>query len=57
VGSGRFDDPTEEFRVLYAATQRRAAFIETLAPFRLSLEALAVLRGVTGTKEPVPLGP
>lgn len=55
MGSGRFDDPSGEFRVLYAAAQRRAAFIETLAPFRSSLEALAVLQGVTGAEEPLPM--
>jgi hypothetical protein len=43
-GSGRFDDPRNAFRVLYAATRRRGAFLETLAAFRPSLEALARLR-------------
>lgn len=59
MGSGRFDDHAGEFRVLYAAAQRRAAFIETLAPFRLSLEALAALQGVINTGElpPVPMVP
>lgn len=55
VGSGRFDDPARDFRVLYAAAQRRAAFIETLATFRPSLEALAALQEVTGTEEPLPV--
>jgi RES domain len=59
VGSGRFDDPVGEFRVLYAAAQRRAAFIETLAPFRPSLEALVALQGVMNTDEllPIPVVP
>jgi RES domain len=41
VGAGRFDDPQREFRVLYAAAQRRGAFVETMAQFRPLLEALA----------------
>jgi len=56
VGSGRFDDPHGEFRVLHATVQRRAAFIETLAPFRPSLEvlaALAAMEGMTNAEEPV----
>lgn len=40
VGAGRFDDPLREFRVLYAAEQRLACFIETLAPFRPDLDWL-----------------
>jgi hypothetical protein len=45
VGGGRFDDPRREFRVLYAAAQRRGAFVETLAQFRPALHALARLQG------------
>jgi hypothetical protein len=55
VGDGRFDDPRREFRVLYAG-QRRACFLETLAGFRLSVEALAALRQVTGSQERSPRG-
>jgi hypothetical protein len=54
AGSGRFDDPAGEFRVLYAANQRRGAFIETLAPFRRSLPALASLEGVGNSDEDLP---
>jgi hypothetical protein len=54
VGSGRFDDPAGEFRVLHATVERRAAFIETLARFRPSLEALAALEAVTNSDEPLP---
>jgi len=55
VGGGRFDDPQREFRVLYAG-QRRACFLETLAAFRPSVEALAALQQVTGSQEPMPRG-
>jgi len=55
TGGGRFDDPQREFRVLYTG-QRRACFLETLAPFRPSLEALAALQKVTGGQEPSPRG-
>jgi hypothetical protein len=54
AGSGRFDDPAGEFRVLYATVQRRAAFVEILARFRPSLEALAALEAVTNSDEPLP---
>lgn len=53
IGGGRFDDPQGEFRVLYAG-QRRACFLETLASFRPSVEALAALQQVTGSQEPLP---
>jgi hypothetical protein len=46
AGGGRFDDPQGQFRVLYAAAQRRGAFVETLARFRPSIESLAHL-GIT----------
>jgi hypothetical protein len=36
VGDSRFDDPARRFRVLYAG-DRRACFLETLAPFRPGL--------------------
>lgn len=54
VGSGRFDDPVGEFRVLYATAQRRTAFLETLAQFRPSLDVLAALQAVENTNEPMP---
>jgi hypothetical protein len=45
VGTGRFDDPRRpsQFRVLYAAEERLAAFVETLQKWRPSMEALAAL--------------
>jgi hypothetical protein len=54
VGSGRFDDPAGEFRVLYATARRRTAFIETLERFRPSLDVLAALQAVENTNEPMP---
>lgn len=54
VGGGRFDDPRREFRVLYAAAQRRGAFVETLARFRPVLEVLARLQRVAGGGEQLP---
>jgi len=53
-GHGRFDDPKREFRVLYAAAQRRGAFVETLAQFRPLLAALARLEELVGADEPIP---
>jgi hypothetical protein len=52
--SNRFDDPTatigrppaERFRTIYCATQRVAAFAETLAHFRPSIPLLAQLAAV-----------
>lgn len=54
VGSGRFDDPVGEFRVLYATAQRRIALLESLARFRPSLDVLAALQAVENTNEPIP---
>jgi RES domain len=33
-GAGRFDDPENEFGVIYAAPERRACFLETLDAYR-----------------------
>lgn len=55
IGDGRLDDPQRRFRVLYAAAQRRGAFIETLARFRPSLEFLARAAEVTGSDESLPV--
>ena len=41
----RYDDPEGEYRVLYAAAQRRGAFLETLARFRADLQLIAELAG------------
>ena len=39
----RYDDPEGEYRVLYAAAQRRGAFLETLARFRPDPQLIAEL--------------
>jgi len=52
IGSGRFDDLRRQFRVLYAAAQRRGAFIETLARVRPSLEYLASVNAITSSERP-----
>jgi hypothetical protein len=39
----RYDDPEGEYRVLYAAGQRRGAFLETLARFRADQHLIAEL--------------
>ena len=51
VGGERYDDPLREYRVLYAAQQRRGAFLEVLAQFRTDLELLSeeARRGVPGS--------
>jgi hypothetical protein len=41
TGGGRFDHPSGEYLVLYAAEQRRGAFIETLDSFRPAITDLA----------------
>jgi hypothetical protein len=44
----RYDDPAGEYRVLYAAGQRRGAFLETLARFRVDLQLVAELDAIEG---------
>jgi hypothetical protein len=39
----RYDDPAGEYRVLYAAGERRGAFLETLARFRIDVALVAEL--------------
>jgi RES domain-containing protein len=56
VGGGRFDDPQRTFRTLYAAEQRLTCFVELLAAFRPSPEALSQLRRVSGTEDPYTFG-
>jgi hypothetical protein len=41
LGHGRYDDPLGRVPVLYAATERIAAFMETLDQFRFDLAAMA----------------
>jgi hypothetical protein len=56
TGQNRFDDPNRQFRTIYAAEQRLACFVETLVPFRISLEWLAAVEqvrpGIYGNDEP-----
>jgi hypothetical protein len=47
----RFDDPEGEYRVLYAAGQRRGAFLETLARFRVDLQLVAELGAIAGDED------
>lgn len=54
MGSGRFDDPARQFRVVYAAAQRRGALVESLAPLRAKVQGLAALRGIRASGEPLP---
>jgi hypothetical protein len=44
--SGRYNDPQGSFRVLYTASQRRAAFLETLQVFRPALHDLAQVQSL-----------
>lgn len=48
----RYDDPEASYRVLYASSQRMAAFLETLARFRPDLAVLAELEQIDGDDEP-----
>jgi hypothetical protein len=44
----RYDDPAGEYRVLYAAGERRGAFLETLARFRVDLQLVAEMDAIDG---------
>jgi hypothetical protein len=55
VGTGRFDDPRREFRVLYAASRRRTVFVESLARFRHDPRVLASARQIAHSGEPLPV--
>jgi hypothetical protein len=56
AGKGRYDHPDAAFLTLYAAEQRRGAFVETLDAFRPAVADLAVARalpeGDSGVEEP-----
>ncbi|HSH78952.1 MAG TPA: hypothetical protein VLA19_10520 [Herpetosiphonaceae bacterium] len=63
VGGNRFDDPRcgEEgvdtdgcLRVIYAASQRAGAYVETIARYRIDLELLAGLEDVEDDEPPDP---
>lgn len=55
IGGSRFDDPRNQFRVLYLAEQRVGCFVESLAGFRLDIDLLARLFGVSGAAGPLPV--
>jgi hypothetical protein len=55
-GRERFDDPLGEFAVLYAAEQRVACFVETLAVYRPPLEHVAAMRRFWRGRTPPRLG-
>lgn len=51
----RFDDPSGTYRVLYAATEREGAYIETLARFWPDPSIVTALRTIdAGPDEPTP---
>lgn len=52
VGTGRFDDPLGEFRVLYVAEQRLACLVETLYGFRRPLAVLGAERALSADEAP-----
>jgi hypothetical protein len=54
IGGSRFDDPLDQFRVLYLAEQRRGCFVEILASFRPDLQLLARLQAVRGASGTMP---
>jgi hypothetical protein len=52
----RYDDPEGEYRVLYAASQRLACFVEVLAPlFRVAPEVAAGLAEIEGPDDFLPV--
>lgn len=50
-GNNRFDDVQGEFRIVYCASERAAAFGETLARYRRSMSLLALMREVEDDEE------
>ena len=49
--ANRWDDPTDTYRMLYASTERRAPFLETLARFRPDPAVSAGLAQISGPDE------
>ena len=56
AGGERFDDPLGRFVVLYAAEQRVACFVETLAVYRPPLDYVAAMRPLWRGRTPPRLG-
>lgn len=57
--SGRYNDPQGRFRVLYAASERQAAFMETVQDFRPALRDLALVQSLLPSGDidlPLPIG-
>ncbi len=52
----RFDDPKSYYRVLYAASQEVACYVETLARFRLDPKLIDELKEIEGDDDFHPLG-
>jgi len=52
----RFDDPENEYRVLYASSQEVGCFLETLARFRLDLPTLVAVKAIQGEDDFAPPG-
>src|SRR5260370_32533108 len=52
----RFDDPEGMYRVLYASSQRRGCFLETLGRFRVDPKLLAALAELEGEDDYFPIG-
>ncbi len=52
----RYDDPTSNYRVLYASHTRHGCFIETLARYRPDLALYAELAEIEGPDDHVPPG-
>lgn len=48
IGGGRFDDPRDQYRVLYTAEQRITCFLESMAGLRPSIETLSILAAMAG---------
>lgn len=51
VGGNRYDDPEQDFRIVYCASKRAGAFGESLARYRHSLTLLARLQTVADSEE------
>jgi hypothetical protein len=52
----RWDDPEGSYRVLYAASHRLGAFVETLARFRPDLSVVAEVAAIEGEEAVAPTG-
>lgn len=53
--SGRYSDPEARFRVLYGASEREAAFLETIQIYRPSLTDLALVQTMASAAHELPV--